>query len=940
MEVLWFMVFLVILMMTGWVLTVSVRLICQSERVMRMTVTRVLDRLRYKPSLDVRRVRKTFQDEALPSVRVIEQHSHGESAAARSSGRVFSTKIAEKLGVPAYSYQMSSSDQYHKVSGYRDWRWSKDIPVEPRNDPETGLSYMIDVDYYMEMGDYLAGRSEPSIVYTTQPSVVAKSTGDSVHYFDNENNLITHVSGGAVYMHQIWDYTCDSFIAVKRLFGIPVSVTHYLVDHRQVTSERKMVLFTPTGTWTGFSSWFAMWWIRGTELSPLKPVTNGWATLYKQTKQGLFVSVGRAGTYGEATVPVATLERMFASDRLSKQSANVGSIASWAESDRNVGVILADYIRENKGIKAPYVANIEEGVINYTADLKQDGESKDTIAPFMPAIVAGGCFAPGQDKATTTWGVESRVTNLKQVRSLELSNQQKKLARVFVSKVVGNAKLSVVEYDDVYDNQQRRQQRAILEEASNVGEVVDDTIKSFMKREAYAKVGTPRVISTLPGLTKLEYSRYTLAASKHIKKFNWYAFRKPTEIAERVSEIVSAASMVAETDFSRMDGHVTQEVRELIEEPIMIGLFGEDKEMLKWMREQYNKPGALNGKNYETGFARASGSPETSLFNTILTAFISFCAMCELGMSFDKAWEALGVYGGDDGLVAIPDRFTAEQADKAYQRAARNWGQVLKLDFKKRGEPVQFLARFYGTAWSGGRDSMSDVKRQLVKFHTTIALNGMTATQKMADKARALLLTDKNTPILGSLAKKCSVEDVQQSNNPEAWRVTNHWSKFEEQDQFPNEYGTWMDDIIHTQMPDFDHEVFNNWILQGKPESPPQCLDLTPEFYKPEVTCIINDDIHVGTGIKPSNAIQASPAVKQVNKTDSKKRPTHKFKSETSSNKSNQSTKHGAKKAHHQASSIESCSSKASSRNSKRPRSRKGSRSKIGDRIVTGRTNN
>jgi hypothetical protein len=446
-----------------------------------------------------------------------------------------------------------------------------------------------------------------------------------------------------------------------------------------------------------------------------------------------------------------------------------------------------------------------------------------------------------------------------------------------------------------------------LDEASNTGEVVDDTIKSFMKREAYAKVGTPRVISTLPGLTKLEYSQYTLAVGKYIKEFPWYAFKKPREIAARVAEIVSGQVLVAETDFSRMDGHVTKEVRELIEQPIMIGLFGQDEVMLALMKEQYGKNGQLGRKKYETGYARASGSPETSIFNTILTAFISFSAMCDLGLDYEQAWKSLGVYGGDDGLVAIPREYTAEQADVSYQNAATSWGQVLKLDFKKRGEPVQFLARFYGTAWSGGHDSMSDVKRQLVKFHTTIVLaTNMTPEQKAADKAQAILLTDKNTPILGEFARKiATLGGRAKIKHHDAFRLVSHWAKYDEEDQFPNEAGSWMEELVSMQMPDFDRERFEDWIKHGHPMKPPMCLDLTPEFHTPEVTCIINEDIVPGKGIQPSKTLQASPEPEQeVNKMQVGKRSTRNYPSEKSSNKktisekiNNQSRKQNGSKA-------------------------------------------
>jgi len=850
----------------GCALYVGTRKLCKNNRTLYFTVSQILEFLQTKPAIESKRVRKSFQDQAMPSAELVDGHSHAEAARDRNIGSMFCKKLAHKLHRPAYSYQMSKSDQDFKVAGYRDWRWSKDIPIAPRCQPVKGMAYMVDVDYYVDMNRVLAGKDHPLLVYTTQPSKVANSKGDTTHYFTKDNKLVSHVSGGAKYEHPLWNYNRDSVMAVRKFCGIPICVTHCLVDQRHVNSEKKLVMFTPVGTWTGLSCLLALWWINGEELTHLKPVTNGWSTLYSQSPEGLMVSIGRAGTYGEATVSADTLEQMFAADRLSKQSANVGSVASWAESNRKVGVIIADFIRENKEIKAPYVASISAGVIGYSADLTCDDNDKSTITPFMPAVVAGGCFAPAQDNKTTSWGVESRVTNLKQIRSLTINEEQRRRAVFFVKKVVNTGKLSPVDFEAVWDNQTRTTQRAILEEASNIGEVTDDTIASFMKREAYAKVGTPRVISTLPGLTKLEYSRYTLAASKHIKEFSWYAFRKPMEIANRVADIVNGAVLVAETDFSRMDGHVTEEVRGLIEEPIMIGLFGNDSEMLSLMREQYGKDGRLGGCKYETGFARASGSPETSLFNTILTAFISFSAMCELGMGYCKAWKSLGVYGGDDGLVAVPSEYSAKQADIAYRTCAESWGQVLKLDFKTRGEPVQFLARFYGNAWTGGLDSMSDVRRQLVKFHTTISLvSEMTPEQKAQDKACAILLTDKNTPILGEFARKIASQGVKRATikDEQVFRLVSYWAKFDIEDQFPNEYGSWMDDVIFKQMPDFDHDIFQHWLKKGNPMTPPQCLDLTPETYKPEVTCIINDDIYEGTGIKPSNAKQASPEGKQ-----------------------------------------------------------------------------
>lgn len=816
---------------------------------------RLVDMGRVTPKCDPREARNAFNQLSIPKIKINKNHSHTESAQCRNSATKFCRTLAQNLGLSPWSYQMSPNDQYVGVSGYRDWRWDKDVRTSLRNDSsEDKHAYLIDVDFHIDMERFLTGRNTPTTIYTTQPSKVAQSSGDTVHYFDNDNYLNARVADGAVYRHKLWNYTSDNLRVSSKFLGITYATTMYLVDRRNVDVNKQLVMFTPLGSWFGPLAWLANWWIAGTQLSYLEPVKNGWASLFVQDKNGLSVSVGRAGSYGETTVEVATLERMFASDRLSKQAANVGSIASWAEADRNIGVILADYIRDNKEIHAPYVASVDEHVISYTANVNTDGDDKPTITSFMSPVVSGGSYAPVDDKKTCMWGVESRITNLTQVRELDISGFAKKCADEFVTRFVGKMKLSPVEFDDVWENQTRKVQRTILEEAANLGCVDDDSIKSFMKRESYGKLGTPRIISTLPGLTKLEYSRYTLAVGKYIKSFSWYAFKTPLEISARVAEIMTGQTRAAETDFSRMDGHISQEVRELIEQPIMSALFSGDDYVLELMSEQYGKKGNVKGVNYDTGFARASGSPETSLFNTLLTAYISYYAMRKLRMSPDDAWDALGVYGGDDGLVAVPKNVTPDKIKSVYSKVAIEWGQVLKVDVKERGEPVSFLARFYGHAWSGGEDSMCDIRRQIVKFHNTVNMpESLPEEGKAREKARALLLTDGNTPIVSDMCRKIMSETVGHDLDDISRRaIVNHWAKFSAEDQYPNEYGAWMEDIIAKDLDGFNFETFNEWLESGDALKPPVCLDVQPEQFKSEMDVIVNGDIVKGTGLKPS----------------------------------------------------------------------------------------
>jgi len=239
----------------------------------------------------------------------------------------------------------------------------------------------------------------------------------------------------------------------------------------------------------------------------------------------------------------------------------------------------------------------------------------------------------------------------------------------------------------------------------------------------------------------------------------------------------------------------------------------------------------LGSKSYDTGFARASGSPETSLFNTLLTANISYLTHRKLGENPEQAWKALGVYGGDDGLDRKPDGVTGEDFAKAYQKSAISWGQKLTLETKLFPEPVSFLARYYGGAWMGDNNSCCDILRQISKIHTCVKLDkDITPEQKAVEKASAILLTDANTPIIGTIAAKIIGEHgTSKSLAKSTLRATRTWwSDFDSSDQYPNEGAQWMEDLAIKQMPDFNWDIFEKWAKSGVAMRMPVCLVVEP----------------------------------------------------------------------------------------------------------------
>jgi hypothetical protein len=233
--------------------------------------------------------------------------------------------------------------------------------------------------------------------------------------------------------------------------------------------------------------------------------------------------------------------------------------------------------------------------------------------------------------------------------------------------------------DEVYERQNRPSQRAILDRS--LVEEGRDGIKSFVKREAYGKITDPRIISTIDGVLKREYSQFIYPVADHLKTQEWYAFGKvPGDIAQRVTDVLEDASTAVNTDFSRFDGRVSDLLR-ILEKKVLLRAYGHEyaHEVSELHNSQFNQTAFCTfGTRYETGTSRASGSPETAAFNSIanaFTAYLTFRMTRERGgfIAPDAAWKRLGVYGGDDGLTADVDPETIS-------KCRRRWDSSLKLN--------------------------------------------------------------------------------------------------------------------------------------------------------------------------------------------------------------------------------------------------------------------
>ena len=162
----------------------------------------------------------------------IKNHTHGASAANRSTGNLFVDQLARLTGLNPYYYQCSKTDQRRGRDGSRTYFWSKDLQIDPKMfcPAEKDFIVMIDVDQYVDIPEFLAANQKPLVIYTFRPGSAGESEGEYSFSFDKDSYVTYHVTGGATYKHRVWNYINDSFGVYQTFLGIPTSYTAYLTE--------------------------------------------------------------------------------------------------------------------------------------------------------------------------------------------------------------------------------------------------------------------------------------------------------------------------------------------------------------------------------------------------------------------------------------------------------------------------------------------------------------------------------------------------------------------------------------------------------------------------------------------------------------------------------------------------------------------------------------
>jgi hypothetical protein len=829
-------------------------------------------------------LRTSFSETVFTRKRSQENHTHGACAAERSSAAPFAIQLADRTGLVPFFYQMSKTDQTSKREGSRVYYWGKDLGVEPSyNEPIANhLITMVDVDYYVDMPSFLLDLKHDNsiLMYTMLPSNVASTDeGEQSFTFNQRSQMILDVSGGGHFEHEIWNWSVDT-IAVRRASRWhdkdgntlwnpePAQLRVYSVDRRQTSKHRGFVFLTPLGRWTGSDAAVVYEALSCTPLTRLSPVQGDFLRMEFAEKGSRMIATALVGNYNAVKIGKKFDEAICDYAETAKVGLNGPGIRSICKDlSKEDSLVLLRYHQSIAKKKAPTVYPVELGVTSYQFEPHNyEPSAKPSLVSFASPLIAE-CFSPANTVANHRAAVNGRVTTISS--TVTPTPIVETLIHEFIDLLGGRQDLHPVEVDDVFDHQKRVTQRHILNQALDLGDHFNKIIRTFVKKEAYGSVKDPRIISTIPARTKLEYSSFTYALAEVFKTYKWYAFGKtPLEIAQHVADLAqSATEHAVNSDLSRFDGRVSPVLREL-EKRFLISMFHHEHHtaIIELHRSQFcQKAVTTMGVKYDTGNSRLSGSPETSMFNTLASAFMAYSAFRSMKVNGayvtpTEAYAKLGLYGGDDGL-------TFDVSVKCYNHAARRIGQVLTADLVPHGElGIQFLSRFYSpNVWFGDVTSCSDIRRQVSKLHSSHNMpSNVTPCEKLLEKAKSYYLTDHDTPILGQWARKileihygeilvnahqhelvkklCASEDK--------LRLRTWSSKTAFNTQYPNDCSNWAEELVDVHLSDFDTKIFEDWLGECKTLTEilkaPLCVQPKP----PDVpaACVVGQQI---VGPKP-----------------------------------------------------------------------------------------
>jgi len=722
---------------------------------------------------------------AIPD-KTVGNHSHATAAHLRTKANTYMEHFVHKINRSPFSVSMSRAQRLHSMQGTRFYHTAKDIQMSPSYQSPTtnNVILMTDVDYYVDMRRELRGL--PVLLYTFVPTTPAGSTSDGVYCTHRDDTVETVINGGSRYRHPLWDYDTDHLVVDHLFYSIM-----YLVEQVRISDDRRIVFLNPIRKVYGP---FARM-LPGKRLARRKLNHDGVAfSRFTKTEDGTtkcFYSIAKIGEFQACTIQSNTFSTAFIRTAECKEP-NLGQVErvfnhAKVPNPLDSAALFYDAYKRAPNIFGEAPVIITPCVDNHTYQAVGPFVTEDG-RPSMRALWPGYCgntFSPAKsfnnDKACIAGRIdeprnkEPKVPPAYYVYFKEFTE--------FLVPSTSAGTLAPLNYDTMASKFSRPTQKALIEQIKTTMLMTPPRVNSFQKAEAYAKIVHPRNISTLPMDHNFTLGQFMYPfMESFLKTSHWYAFgRTPRQISELLHDKAQHSSYAVPTDADKLDGSVRALLRDLFLACLLRAYPSAYHDLIRQLenQERHIIASTSNGVKYDTGDTILSGSTITSVLGSVINAFLNYCALRH-HYNPTRAYESLGVYGGDDGV-------TFDLPPNTLMRTVAKFGMSFKAEAIDKGNPVPFLGRIYLDPWTTV-ESVCDVLRQFRKLHLTATPKVVPSWLVLHRKATGLITTDTNTPIITAWARAVLriVTPIAPKHRQYAATLVDrpYWSKFESDVQF------------------------------------------------------------------------------------------------------------------------------------------------------------
>lgn len=699
-------------------------------------------------------------------------HSHPKSAAYRSTVNNYLTSSAFNAGYEPYHVSKSARDE---GDGTRYYYHPKDLLQEAKSSLVRNSHALIftDVDYYADMPLWM-NLFKPMLLYTFVPTRMSART-EEFSYHINGTEVEFNVAGGAHYKHQLWHYLGDTLTHVnphtnelfvfslesRMIEGDPHHRIVYILPSARIPAPYWNLLDLPRND-------LKRWIFDGIIYDPINDIVSCLhpGTLHSIELPGRLYSSLSLKVQEMKSVEISAIERVLSTNRVPDP------------------VIVAPILAHVLGRDLHRFDVLPTGSfpVNYypTKGLTHDsgkpaGQAVTTPLVSEPALIPSRGF--NSDLATIAGRIDGPRNNKRP------PGRYNNLAGEFIKRLIpkdimatGTA-WSVEQVKAVQSSPSQRSR--FLQVFFNLSDWATNKLRSFMKIESYSKISAPRNITTVsPEMTTLLSTLTYPFKEAVLKKCKFYApGMNPNQICDRLAEITAAGTM--STDFSRFDGSISEWLQmEIVRCTYNRWLTVELRPtFLRWFDELFkNTATTSHGVQYRPGFGTRSGSPVTTDGNTMINAFVYFCAYRKLGYSVSQSFDSIGIVCGDDGVAEA-----REGLREALENVCFELGLSVEVEMKPPG-PVNFCGRKFLDPCRS-KDSHQDIKRTLMKLHLS-SNTSVSREQAAVNRATGYLATDRLTPLLSDYCQRvlelCPII-AKSTTHEEDFKMNLAWPQTDEQ---------------------------------------------------------------------------------------------------------------------------------------------------------------